>query len=62
MQQQQPPPTVNQEMEEMVGQLRSLKLNKTELAVAARSMPFLDRIRMDPKKYVMMLNQALIQP
>jgi len=43
-------------MEEMVGQLRSLKLSKAELAVAAQSMPFLDRIWMDPRKYVMLLN------
>ena len=48
MQQQQSPPTVDQEMEEMVGQLRSLKLSKVELAVAARLMPFFDRIRWTP--------------
>jgi len=61
MQQQQSPPTVDREMEEMVSQLRSLKLSKAELAVAAQSMPFLDRIRMDPRKYVMLLNQASVQ-
>ena len=54
-------PTVDQEMEEIVSQLRSLKLTKPELAVAVRSMPFLDRIRMDPRKFTMLLNQAVVQ-
>ena len=38
----QPPPAVDQELDEMIGLLRSLKLTKTELAVAAQLMPFLD--------------------
>jgi len=48
-------------MEEMVGQLRSLKLNKTELAAAAQLMPFFDQVRMDPKKYITLLNRAAVQ-
>ena len=54
--QQQSPPTMDQEMDEMVSQLRSLKLTKPKLAVAAQSIPFLNQIRMDPGKYVMLLN------
>jgi len=42
--QQQSPPTVDQEMDEMVSQLKSLRLSKSELAVAVQSMPFLNRI------------------
>ena len=61
MQQQQSPPTVDQEIEEIVGQLKSLNLSKAELAVAAQSMPFLNQIRMDLRKYVMLLNQASVQ-
>jgi hypothetical protein len=52
---------MSQEMDEMVGQLKSLRLSKTELAVAARSMPFLDRTRMDPRKLTTLLNQATVQ-
>ena len=54
-------PATNQELDKMVGQLRSLRLSKTELAVATRSMPFLDRIRMDPRKLTTPLNQATAQ-
>ena len=61
MQQQQSPPTVDQEMDEMVGQLKSLRLTKTELAVAVQSMPFLNRIRKDPKRFTALLNQAAAQ-
>jgi hypothetical protein len=43
-------------MDEMVSQLKSLKLNKMELAVAIRSMPFLDRIRKDPERFTALLN------
>ena len=57
MQQQLP----DQEMDEMVSQLKSLKLNKTELAVAVQSMLFFNRIQMDPRKYVMLLNRAAVQ-
>ena len=45
----------------MVGQLRSQKLSKTEPAVATRSMPFLDQIRIDPKKLTTLSNQAAVQ-
>jgi hypothetical protein len=54
--QQQSPSTVDQEMDEMVSQLRSLKLTKTELAAAARSMPFLNQIRIDPRKFATLLD------
>jgi hypothetical protein len=57
---QSPPAFTDQEMEELVSQLRSLKLNKAELATVAQSMPFLDRIRMDPKKFITLLNQATV--
>ena len=40
--QQQSPPTVDQEMDEMVTQLRSLKLTKTEPIAAGQLMPFLN--------------------
>ena len=58
---QSPPASTDQEMEELVSQLRSLKLNKAELATVAQSMPFLDRIRMDPRKFTTLLNQATVQ-
>ena len=58
---QQQSPATDQEMGEMVGQLRSQKLSKTEPAVAARSMPFLNQIRMDPKKLTTPSNQAAAQ-
>ena len=48
-------------MDEMVGQPKSLRLTETELAVAARSMLFLDRVRMDPKKLTTLSNQAAAQ-
>ncbi len=54
--QQQLPPTVDQEMDEMVGQLKSLRLTETELAAAIQSMPFLDQIWMDPKKFMTLMN------
>jgi hypothetical protein len=37
-------PTTDQEVDEMAGQLKSQRLSKTELAVATRLTPFLDRI------------------
>ena len=58
---QSPPASTDQEMEELVSQLRSLKLNKAELATVAQSMPFLNRIRMDPRKFTALLNQATAQ-
>jgi hypothetical protein len=58
---QQQSPTTDQEVDEMVGQLRSQKLTKTELAAAARSMPFFNQIRMDPKKLTTLSNQATAQ-
>jgi hypothetical protein len=48
-------------MDKMVNQLKSQKLTKTELAAAARSMPFLDRIQMDPKELTTLSNQAAAQ-
>ena len=42
--QQQSPPTVDQEMDEMVTQLRSLKLTKTEPMTAVQLMLFLNQI------------------
>jgi hypothetical protein len=45
----------------MVNQLKSLKLSKTELAAAAQSMPFLDRIRKDPERFTTLLDQAAVQ-
>ena len=58
---QQQSPTTDQEVDEMVGQLRSQKLSKTEPAVATRSMPFLNQIRMDPKELTTLSNQAAAQ-
>ena len=52
---------VDQEREEIVSQLKSLRLSKTEPAVATRSMPFLDQVRMDPKKLTTPLSQAAVQ-
>jgi len=45
----------------MLSQLRSLKLTKTELTAAARSMPFLNQIRIDPRKFTTLLDQAAVQ-
>ena len=59
--QQQSPLTIDQEMDEMVGQLKSLRLTKTELAVVVQSMPFLNRIRKDPKRFTALLNRAAAQ-
>ena len=42
---------VDQEIDEMVGQLKSLKLSKAELAEVAATMSFLDRIREDSNQY-----------
>jgi hypothetical protein len=56
--QQQSSSTVDQEIDEIVSQLRSLKLTKTELAAATQSIPFLDRIRIDPRKFTTLLDQA----
>jgi hypothetical protein len=53
---QQQSPTTDQGMDEMVGQLKSLRLSKTELAVAIQSMPFLNRIRMHPRELTTLLN------
>ena len=53
---QQQSPTTDQEVDEMVGQLRSQKLSKTEPAAAARSMPFLNQIRMDLKELTTLSN------
>ena len=58
---QQQSPTIDQEVDEMVGQLRSQKLTKTELAAAAPSMPFLDRIRIDQRKFTTLPDQAAVQ-
>ena len=58
---QQQSPTTDQEVDERVGRLRSQKLTKTEPAVATRAMPFLDQIRMDPKKLTTLSNQAAAQ-
>ena len=55
------PVSIDQEMDEMVNQLKSLRLNKAELATVAQSMPFLDRIRMDPVRFMTLLNQAAVQ-
>jgi hypothetical protein len=52
---------IDQEREEIVSQPRSLKLSKTEPAAAARSIPFLNQIRMDPKKLTTLSNQAAAQ-
>ena len=61
MQQQQLPPIVDQETEEIVSQPRSLKLSKTEPVAATRSMLFLNRVRMDLKKLTTPSNQAAAQ-
>ena len=42
--------------QEMVGQLKSLRPSKTEPAVATRSIPFLNQIRIDLKELTMLLN------
>ena len=55
-----PIPTTDQKMDEMVSQLKSLSLSKTELIVAIQSMPFLNQIRMDPRKFTALLNQATV--
>ena len=59
--QQQSPSTIDQEMDKMLSQLRSLKLTKTELTAAAQSMPFLNQIQIDPRKHTTLLNQAAVQ-
>ena len=57
---QQQSPTTDQEMGKTVSQLKSLRLSKTEPAVAIQSMPFLDRIRTDPRKFTTLSNQAAV--
>ena len=52
--------TTDQEMDEMGSQLKSPRLSKTELVAAARLMPFLDQIRMDPKRLTTLSNQAAV--
>jgi hypothetical protein len=54
-------PTTDQEMDEMVDQLKSLRLRRTELAVATRSMPFINRIRMDLRKLTTPSGQSIVQ-
>jgi len=54
--QQQSPPTVDQEMDEIISQLKRLRLSKTELAVAVQLMPFLNQIRKDPERFTTLLN------
>ena len=46
-------------MGEIESQLKSLKLTKTEPAVAALLIPFLNRIRIDPRKFTTLTNQAV---
>ena len=58
---QQKSPATDQEMGEMVGQLRSQKLSKTEPAVATRLILLLDQIQMDPRKFITLTNQAAAQ-
>jgi hypothetical protein len=58
---QQQSPTTDQEVDEIAGQLRNQTLTKTEPAVATRSMPFFNRIRMDPEKLTTLSNQAAAQ-
>jgi len=58
--QQQSPPTVNQEMDKIVSQLKRLRLSKTELTVAVQSIPFLNRIQKDPERFTILLNQAAV--
>ena len=53
---QQQSPTTNQEVDKMVGQLRSLKLTKTEPAAAAPLIPLLNRIWIDPRKFTTLMN------
>jgi hypothetical protein len=45
----------------MGSQLKSLRLSKTEPAVATRAMPFLNQIRIDLKKLTTLSNQAAAQ-
>ena len=58
---QQQSPSTDQEMDKIVGQLKSLRLTKTELAVAVQSIPFLNQIQKDPKRFTSLLNQAAAQ-
>jgi len=51
---------MDREMDEMVNQLKSLRLSKTELTATARLMPFLGRIRKDPRKFTTLLNQVAV--
>jgi len=45
----------------MLSQLRSLKLTKTELIVAAWLIPFLNQIRINLRKFTILLDQAAVQ-
>jgi len=58
--QQQSPSTIDQEMDKILSQLRSLKLTKTELTAAAQLMPFLNQIRIDLRKFTTLLDQAAV--
>jgi hypothetical protein len=55
------PVSIDQETDEIVSQLKSLRLSKTELAAAAQSMPFLNQIRIDPKEFTTLSDQAAAQ-
>jgi len=48
-------------MDKMVSQLKSLRLSKSELAVAIQLMPFLNQIQKDPKRFMALLNWATAQ-
>ena len=43
-------------MDEIVGQLRSKKLTKTELAAAILLIPFLNQIQIDLRKFITLKN------
>jgi len=47
-------------MDEMVSQLKRLRLSKTELAVAIQSIPFLNQIQKDLERFTTLLNQAAV--
>ena len=49
-------PTIDQKIDKMVSQLKSLRLSKMELIVAVWPMLFLNQIWMDLKKFITLLN------
>jgi len=57
-----PAQLTDQELDELTGQLKKLRLSAVELAKMVASMPFLNRIHEDANRYTQLLKRAAAQP